>query len=105
MADSDVTFIYTDRHAYLSFAQFYSSLDDLKHINWKILQRRDFKYDPEDPEKKEQYQAEALVHRYLAVEHLTEIVCYGENEKKFLQTQVQKFSKNVAIRVCPDWYF
>ena len=71
----------------------------------KSYSERDFKYDPEDPEKKEQYQAEALVHRYLAVEHLTEIVCYGENEKKFLQTQVQKFRKNVAIRVCPDWYF
>ena len=103
--DSNASFIYTDRHAYLSPAQFYSSLDDLKHINWKILQDKDFRRDLDNPEKTERYQAEALVHKFLAVEQLCEIVCYGENESNILQKYVENSRKDVPIRVCPDWYF
>ena len=105
LADLNVTAVYTDRHAYLSSTQFYSSLGNLGNIDWEILQRRDFSRDLDDPEKTERYQAEALVHRHLAVEQLKEIVCYGANERRILQEHVRKFRKEVKIRVCPSWYF
>ena len=105
LADFNVTAVYTDRHAYLSSAQFYSSLEDLGNIDWDILRRRDFKRDLEDLEKTDRYQAEALVHRHLAVEHLMEIVCYGANERRILQEQVRESRMEVEIRVYQGWYF
>jgi len=52
------------------------------------LQRRDFRRDPDDPEKVERYQAEALVHRCLPLETLLGIVCYTDTMKDFLNHKV-----------------
>jgi hypothetical protein len=57
VAQLQLPFLFTDRHAYLKTAQFFSDLGDLAKIDWQILQRRDFKHDPENPGKFEQYQA------------------------------------------------
>ena len=105
LVDCSVKAIYTDRHAYLSSARFYSSLDDLGNIDWDILQRRDFKRELDDPEKIERYQAEALVHKHLPVEKLMAIACYGADEKRILQGHVSKSGMEVEIKVRRDWYF
>src|SRR6266536_807819 len=68
-------FVFTDRHAYLATAEYYQDIADLKKIDWKILQTRDFKKDPDKPEKFERYQAEALIHRGLGVNALAGIAC------------------------------
>jgi hypothetical protein len=44
-------FVFTDRHAYLQTAQVFDDLKDLDKIDWTILQRRDFKRDPENPKR------------------------------------------------------
>lgn len=54
-----IPFLFTDRHAYLVAAQFYSDVARLDQIDWDMLQRRDFRNDRDDPSKKERYQAEA----------------------------------------------
>jgi hypothetical protein len=78
LTEKGVTFLFTDRHAYLVAAQFYSDLARLDQIDWDMLQRRDFKNDPDDPSKKERYQAEALVHKHLPIEALSGFVCYND---------------------------
>jgi len=105
LADSNVKFVYTDRHAYLSTAQFYSSLDHLEHIGWEILRGRDFRRDLQNPEKTDRYQAEALIHRHLAVEQLIEMVCYRESDCSIIQGQVRKYRKEVKITARPNLYF
>ncbi len=70
ISEMNIKFVFTDRHAYLAAANFYSNLNNLSHIDWKILQNRDFKRDNEDPGKMERYQAEFLVYKSLPVEAL-----------------------------------
>ncbi len=65
-----VIFLFSDRHAFLMTAQFSANLADLDRIDWTILQNRSFNRDPEDPGKVERYQAEALVHEHLPLDHL-----------------------------------
>ena len=66
--------VFSDRHAYLQAAQFYTSLDDLKEIDWDIPEKRDFRREVDDLGETDRYQAEALIHtlihRHLPVEHL-----------------------------------
>lgn len=38
----DVPFVFSDMHAYMKPARFYSDLADLDKIDWEILQRRDW---------------------------------------------------------------
>lgn len=62
VAGQGLPFLFTDSHAYYRWANFYSDLADLTNIDWPLLQRRDFRFDPDDPAKFERYQAEALIY-------------------------------------------
>lgn len=104
-AERNVTTVFSDRHAYLQTALFFTSLDDLDKIDWGILQRRDFKRDLDDPEKTDRYQAEALVHWHLPVEHLAGIVCLSENERGTLNEQREEVGLELKIVARPIWYF
>jgi len=86
LAELGHAFVFTDRHAYLWSADFYSDLDDLQHIDWALLRNRDFKRDPDDPEKVERYQAEALVHQHLPVAAMIGAVCYTESVSYLMRT-------------------
>jgi ssDNA thymidine ADP-ribosyltransferase, DarT len=44
----NIPFVFTDRHAYLTAAQFSSDLARLDWIDWTILQKRDFQRDASD---------------------------------------------------------
>lgn len=76
LAERGIRFVFTNQHAYPVMAEYFSDLRRLDRIDWPILQNRDFKHDPDDPGKKERYQAEALIYRYHPVDALTGIACY-----------------------------
>lgn len=97
--------IFTDRHAYLSAARYFSDLANLDQVDWFILQRRDFKKDPDDPGKFERYQAEALVHKKLPCDALLGIGCYSDSVAADLRkiTAAAECSLEVVSR--PGWYF
>lgn len=105
LAATEIATVYTDRHAYLSAARFFSSLDHLDEIAWIPLRHRDFRRDIDDPEKTDKYQAEALVHQHLPVEHLSEIVCYDDDRREWIDQQLYKFSVHLPIAVRRRWYF
>ncbi len=61
ISELGIPFVFTDSHAYVLMANYFTDLNRLDQIDWPLLNRRDFKNDPDDPGKKERYQAEALV--------------------------------------------
>jgi hypothetical protein len=100
-----VQFLFTDRHAYLAAAQFYSDIKHLDQIDWNILQRKDFKNDPDDPGKKERYQAEALAYKQLPIETLSELVCYDDETLASLSKALKERGQTVSTVKRTDWYF
>ena len=100
-----IPFIFTDRHAYLEMAQFYSDLADLDRIDWPLLQNRDFKRDADDPGKVERYQAEALVYQHLPLTSLGGIVCGSELVEADLKREIAKRSLKLTTAHKPGWYF
>jgi hypothetical protein len=105
LAKLGTRFVLTDRHAYLQAAEYSNDLEGLKRIDWEILQARDFKFDPDDPGKKERYQAEALVHQHLPVEALAGVVCHGPEQKSKLDAVLTKKKLTLKLAASPDWYF
>jgi hypothetical protein len=105
IAELGLPFLFTDSHAYYQWATFYSDLADLDKIDWPLLQRRDFKRDPEDPAKFERYQAEALVHQHLPVSGLLGIVCYTEKLKQSIEQEIQAGELSLPVYTRPGWYF
>lgn len=69
------------------------------------MQNRDFKHDPDDPGKKERYQAEALIHKHLPVTAILGIGCYNENVSKIMQKEISIRNLDIQVVVKPKWYF
>ncbi|HYT69425.1 MAG TPA: DUF4433 domain-containing protein [Vicinamibacterales bacterium] len=97
-------FVFTDRHAYLAAAVFADNLADLVNIDWKILQARDFKRDPNDPGKMERYQAEALVYQQAQLDVLLGLVCHGPEQEAHLNELVQAANVNLKVIARRGWY-
>lgn len=98
-------FVFTDAHAFLSYTSYYNELERLDRIDWDILQRRDFKRDPENPRKTERYQAEALIYRHLPVAGLLGLVCHTQEIAQQLQAAIQTLKLNLNVHVRPRLYF
>ena len=98
-------FLFTDSHAYSTLAMFYNNLEDLNKVDWSLLQRRDFRRDPDDPRKLDRYQAEALIYKTCPVSHLLGLVCYNESIRKELNQQIQMRGLELQVHARPGWYF
>jgi hypothetical protein len=99
-----VPFLFTDRHAYLTAAQFSDDLVMLGWIDWERLRRRDFHKDPEDPAKVERYQAEALVYRHLPVNAMHGIICYNEAVSTAVQRHATACGCALQVITKTGWY-
>jgi hypothetical protein len=100
-----IPFVFTDRHAYLTAARFSSDLRDLKTLDWKILRERDFKRDPNHPEKVERYQAEELNYRTLPTSSLLGIACYDAARAESIKQECERRSIPLRVAVRPGWFF
>ena len=74
-------------------------------IDWDILQRRDFRYDGEVPEKTERYQAEALVHRRLPMSALSGVVGATQGTVDEIAKLADKVGVELKILLKPGLYF
>jgi hypothetical protein len=105
LASASIPFIFSDRHAYLKTARYFSALDDLSQIDWEPINQRDFRKDPENPVKSERYQAEALIHRHLPLSALRGIVCASEHRKAQLDQMAASAGVPLSTAARPSWYF
>lgn len=70
-----------------------------------LLQQRNFKRDPNDPEKVERYQAEALIYRQAPLQALLGVVCNTSQVKSELEEQVARSGVQLGVYCRPQWYF
>ncbi|MDF2396123.1 DUF4433 domain-containing protein [Pseudomonas sp. 3MA1] len=105
VAQLGIPFVFTNAHAYPYWTDYYSDLANLSQIDWAILQRRDFKRDPDDPRKMERYQAEALIHNHLPITGLLGIMCYSDAMKKRIEQDLVARGLALSVHARPGWYF
>lgn len=105
VAEIGIPFVFTDRHAYPVTAEYFTEPADLGRVDWALLQSKDFRHDPEDPGKKERYQAEALVFQHLPVTGLLGIGCYNEGVRQGLQSEAANRNLSLEVLTRPTWYF
>jgi hypothetical protein len=105
VAQQGLTFLFTDSHANNTLVNYYNDLADLPRIDWRILQTRDFKRDPDDPAKFGRYQAEALIHRHCPLLGLSGVVCFSEGVKIGAEQAVSAANAPLQVAARPSWYF
>lgn len=105
LADREARILISDRNCTLATARLFSGLEGLDHVGWPLLQSKDFRRRPDDPERFERYQAEALVHRHVAVDGLTGFACYDREIAEWLSHECQSRDIDLPIACRPDWFF
>jgi hypothetical protein len=105
LQEAGVPFVFTDRHAYLLAASFYTDLAYLDRLPWDLLQTKNFRRNHEDPSAFERYQAEALVYRRLPVDSLLAIACYNAASAAFVDRLLADHGLRIRTLIRPGWYF
>lgn len=105
VAELQIPFVFTDQHAYPLMAGYFTDLKDLDHVDWDLLNRGDFRHDPDDPGKKERYQAEALIWRHLPVQGLLGICSHAEAVDAGIRAELAKRKIEMQTIVQRNWYF
>lgn len=105
LAEFGVSFLFTDRHAYIQSARFFDDVGRLDVIDWKLLASRDFSYSPDDPGKMERYQAEALAHRHVPVTCLLGVGCYEQTQQVVIERLAQERGLGLKAIVRRGWFF
>ncbi|HEV7670655.1 MAG TPA: DUF4433 domain-containing protein [Thermoanaerobaculia bacterium] len=102
-----VPYVFTDRHAYLATASFFNDrATSLRHVDFELLQRRDFKRDEKsDPGRMERYQAEALAHLHIPVSALLGLACYTETVQQEVESEIARAGAALKAVTRPNWYF
>ncbi len=96
------TWLFTDRHADLGYANQFDALDKLDEVDWSVMPLQQWGGDQEVKEKR---QAEFLVHDWcpwLAIEVIGVI-------NQTIASQVQAALENVghkpSVEIHPEWYY
>jgi hypothetical protein len=105
VSELGIPFVFTDQHAYPPMANYFTDLTDLSRVHWDLLNRRDFKHDPDDPAKKELYQAEALVWKHVPLDAVLGICSYDTHVDTWLKTEVAQRHLDVNTSIQRNWYF
>jgi hypothetical protein len=105
VAELGIPFVFTDQHAYPLMASYFTNLNDLDQVDWDLLNRRDFRHDPDDPGKKERYQAEALIWKHLPVGGLLGICSHSDAVDQGIKQELAKRKIALQTVVKRDWYF
>jgi hypothetical protein len=105
LQNDHIPFLFTDRHASLRAVEYFSDLEELNRLDWEIWRNRDFRGDPEYIDKKDRYQAEALVHGHLPVNSILGIGCSRDDVADDLKKRLGAAAERVKIATQPRWYF
>lgn len=98
-------FVFTNQHAYAVDTEYFAETGDLGHIDWPLLQSRNFKTDDADPGKQLRYQAEALVHRHLPLAGLQGLGCHDDAVRDRLAGWIAVQGLQISVKTTPAWYF
>lgn len=105
LTEKRVQFVFTDRHALVAYASFFSDVRDLDRIDWELLRARDFARSDTDLGKVERYQAELLAHKEVPVGALLGVACYSEESKERVEQMAADAGVDLKVVVRTDWFF
>lgn len=101
----NLSFVFTDGHAVMTFTEFFDDLNYLGAIDWDVMGSRYWFDTNEDNDRKRRRQAEFLVRNFLPWELITEIGVIDYTIQSQVENILQNFTDQTPVRVHKDWYY
>lgn len=97
IVNAELEYIFTDRNAKLTFAEFYDDLDDLDKLEWGIIKNQYWQNDETNLARQDYKQAEFLVRNEVPVELISGIVVLTKDRKDQMQRLVSDIGLEIKI--------
>lgn len=97
-------FIFTDRHAKLEYANFYSDPHQIEQLNWELIKTEEWarKFGAERMEMK---QAECLVFQHIPIDAILGIGVFDNNSFVKVKKIIKEKNINIEVKIKPNFYF
>jgi len=102
VAQRQLTFAFTNRHAVLDLAEFFDDLSHLNNINWAVIAA---KYWLNFPDGRALRQAEFLVHQHFPLDLIDKIYVYNEQHKTSVMEALANSALTPEVIVHRGMYF
>lgn len=102
---TDTPCFFTNRQAYIYYAQQIDDFSRLEELDWETLQSRDWQSTPEDPERQERKMAEFLAHRFVPWSCIVGIGVYSERYREDAVRLLAGADHLPKVQVVPKWYY
>jgi hypothetical protein len=96
---------FTDGHAVEALTDFYTSLDQLDQIDWKLIDQWSWKNTLEDNDRKRRKQAEFLVYQSVPLSWVEELCVFGNAQKTVVESLLQNKSISLPVSIKRNWYY
>lgn len=104
ITELQLPFVFTDRHAYVAYLNFYNQYTDLEKINWNIIKDETW-YLQYSQIRKELKQAEFLIYQRLPVEGILGIVTQNEEIATFVRNEIAMAGLTLQVAIKPEYYY
>lgn len=103
----DCQWCFTDGHAVEQFSKFYTQHSDLRHLDWDVIQSRQWARTPEDPDRQRRKQAEFLVHQNFPLPWIRMIAVANNSTVQKVNQILAEYEHRpqVSITVQRNWYY
>ncbi len=106
VAESGLGFAYSDGHGLVALSDWFDSLDDLRKVDWNVVNRRYWADTIDDPDRKRRKMAEFLVHRRCDWSLIQEIAVINDEMKERVESILASYPQEVRVTVrVRDWYY
>lgn len=105
LVSESLPFVFTDGHAAMAVTTFYTDLEHLGRLDWKVIAASSWANTPADPDRKRRKQAELLVHRFVPWQ-LVELIGVADQEIARRTADLLSGARPTpSIEVRSHWYY
>lgn len=99
-------FVFTDGHAAMFYADFYTDLEALAHvIDWELMESKVWFDTEDDPNRKCKRQAEFLVHQFFPWYLIQKIGVINTTIQTQVREILRRCNKQTPVEVYSEWYY
>ncbi|MBE6451723.1 MAG: DUF4433 domain-containing protein [Alphaproteobacteria bacterium] len=115
-AVKDLDYVFTNYHAILEYAEFYTNSQDLDKIQWHLFFEPPLLggyckifmnnlSNPKYAKRKEARQAEFLIRDSINIEKILYIAVFNLTAKQVVEEKLRSLELNIDVQIKKEWYF
>lgn len=95
--ESKLPYVFTDRHAKVAVANFYTEEEDFKKLNWAIIRAKDWRSDNNNLDKRDLKQAEFLIRNQVPIKAIEALVVKTTERKQYFDEIIANLELEIKV--------